>query len=120
MVSEVTDSHGWQVVRLKRNRLKPYLIRKAVVVTSDEGIKKAAYSDVATEIRAEIWPASGRVQSEIYGERVNYILNCLIDRETLVSEGDGFCIDSDKVTYKVISIKRYTNHQVLELERCRS
>lgn len=107
-------------MRLKRNRLKPYLIRKAVVVTSDEGVKKAAYSDVATEVRAEIWPASGRVQSDIYGERVNYILNCLVDRETLVSEGDGFCINSDKVTHKVISIKRYTNHQVLELEQCRS
>ncbi|WP_032532697.1 hypothetical protein [Streptococcus suis] len=107
-------------MRLKRNRLKPYLIRKAVIVTSDEGIKKATYSDVATKIRAEIWPASGRLQAEIYGERVNYILNCLIDRETLVEESDGFCIDSDKVTHKVISIKRYTNHQVLELEQCRS
>lgn len=107
-------------MRLKRNRLKPYLIRKAIVVTSDEGVKKHTYSDVATEVRAEIWPASGRVQSEIYGERVNYILNCLIDRETLVEESDGFCIDSDKVTHKVISIKRYTNHQVLELEQCRS
>ncbi|HEP1832006.1 TPA: hypothetical protein VB850_000316 [Streptococcus suis] len=106
-------------MRLKRNRLKPYLIRKAVVVTSDEGIKKAAYSDVATEVRAEVWPASGRLQAEIYGQRLAYILNCLVDRETLVSEGDGFCVDSDKVTHKVISIKRYTHHQVLELEQCR-
>ncbi|WP_238142241.1 hypothetical protein [Streptococcus suis] len=95
------------------------MIRKAVVVTSDEGIKKAIYSDVATEIRAEIWPASGRLQAEIYGQRLAYILNCLVDRETLVDEGDGFCINSDKVTHKVISIKRYTNHQVLELEQCR-
>ncbi|ATZ02964.1 hypothetical protein CVO91_02795 [Streptococcus suis] len=107
-------------MRLKRNRLKPYLIRKAVIVTSDEGIKKATYSDVATEIRAEIWPASGRLQAEIYGQRLAYILNCLVDRETLIDEGDGFCIKSDKVTHKVISIKRYTNHQVLELEQCRN
>lgn len=107
-------------MRLKRNRLKPYLIRKAVVITSDEGIKKAVYSDVATEIRAEIWPAAGRLQAEIYGQRLAYILNCLVDRETFVEESDGFCIDSDKVTHKVISIKQYTNHQVLELERCRS
>ncbi|WP_079395132.1 hypothetical protein [Streptococcus suis] len=107
-------------MRLKRNRLKPYLIRKAVIVTSDEGIKKTTYSDVATEIQAEIWPASGRLQAEIYGQRVAYILNCLVDRETLVSEGDGFCINSDKVTHKIISIKQYTNHQVLELEQCRN
>lgn len=107
-------------MRLKRNRLKPYLLRKAIVVTSDEGIKKATYSDVANEVRAEIWPASGRVQSEIYGHRLAYILNCLVDRETIVNEGDGFCIGSDKVTHKVISIKRYTNHKALELEQCRS
>lgn len=107
-------------MRLKRNRLKPYLIRKVIVDISDEGIKKVTYSDIATEIKAEIWPASGRVQAEIYGQRLAYILNCLVDLETSVHEGDGFCIDSDSVTYKVISIKRYTNHQLLELERCRS
>lgn len=107
-------------MRLKRKRLKPYLLREAVVTTSDEGIKKATYSDTATEIKAEIWPASGRVQAEIYGQRLAYILNCLVDRETPVREGDGFCIDSEKVTHKVISIKRYTNHQLLELEQCRS
>lgn len=104
---------------MKRNRLKPYLIRKAIVDISDEGIKKATYSDNATEIKAEIWPASGRVQAEIYGQRLAYILNCLVDRKTLVHEGDGFCINNDKVTHKVISIKRYTNHQLLELEQCR-
>ncbi|MGT2964201.1 hypothetical protein [Streptococcus acidominimus] len=96
------------------------MIRKVVVTTSDEGIKKAAYSDTATEIYAEIWPASGKVQSELYGQRLAYILNCLIDSETVVKEGDGFCIDSEKVTHKVVSIKRYTNHQLLELEQCRN
>lgn len=89
-------------------------------MTSDEGVKKVTYSDTATEIRAEIWPASGKMQAEIYGQRLAYILNCLVERSTAINEGDGFCIDSENVTHKVISIKRYTNHQLLELEQCRA
>lgn len=100
--------------------MKPYMTRKVTVVTSDEGIKKTVYSDTAIEIRAEIWPAGGKVQAEIYGQRLAYILNCLVEHSTVINEGDGFCIDSETVTHKVISIKRYTNHQLLELEQCRS
>lgn len=96
-----------------------YKHRKSQVVVSDEGSKKTVYSEQMREIKAEIWPASGKLQAEIYGQRLPYIFNCLMDLDGEIREKDGFCVGRDEVTHKVISIKRYTNHQLLELELCR-
>nr|DAP78342.1 MAG TPA: head closure knob [Caudoviricetes sp.] len=108
-------------MRLKKNRLKAYNMRKFQVIKTDEGIKREGYSDETIEIKAEIWPASGRLQAEIYGERLNYILNANVEKSTAIAEKDGLCVDKiDQVTHRVISIKEYSNHKVLELERVRS
>ena len=74
----------------------------------------------------EVWPASGKLQTEQYGNRLNYIQNCKIDgeykilykngktiykfREFSLCEGDGICLYSGKDNepdYKIISIKPY-------------
>lgn len=108
-------------MRLKKNRLKPYKMHRFQVIKTDEGIKREGYSDEAIEIKAEIWPASGRLQAEINGERLNYILNANVEKSTAIAEKDGLCVDKiDQVTHRVISIKEYSNHKVLELERVRS
>lgn len=107
-------------MRLKKSRLKPYILRKFQVQKTDEGIRREGYADEDIEIEAEVWPASGRLQAETYGERLNYILNANVERDTEVSEKDGLCIDDpEKVTHRVISIKVYSNHKVLELEKVR-
>ncbi|MGQ5513916.1 hypothetical protein ACUJ42_05195 [Streptococcus anginosus] len=101
--------------------MKPYNLRKFRVIKTDEGIKREGYSDKVIEIKAEIWPASGRLQAEIYGERLNYILNANVEKLTEIVEKDGLCIDDpDKVTHQVVSIKEYSNHKVLELERVKN
>lgn len=96
-------------------------MHKFQVIKTDEGIKREGYSGEAIEIKAEIWPASGRLQAEIYGERLNYILNANIEKLTEIAEKDGLCIDNpNQVTHRVISIKTYSNHKVLELEQIRN
>lgn len=107
-------------MRLKKNRLKPYLLKKHQTIKTNEGLKRTGYSDEGVTIYAEIWPASGNVQAEVYGQRLSYILNALVERDTMINELDGLCIDSDSVTHKVISIKTYSNHKVLELEDVRN
>ena len=59
-------------------------------------------------------------ESEIYGERVNDILNANAINDANINVKDGVCIDSKTdVTHRVISKKVYSHHQVLELERVR-
>ena len=105
---------------LKKKRLKLYNLKRFKKTVTDEGIAKEGYTDKVEEVRLELWPATSKLQSEIYGERVNDILNANASKDTDINVKDGVCIDSKaEVTHRVISKKVYSHHQVLELERVR-
>lgn len=106
---------------LKKNRLKPYPLRRFKKTVSDEGVVKEGYADDVEEVRLELWPATSKLQSEIYGERLNDILNANASKNADINVKDGICIDSKtEVTHRVISKKVYSQHQVLEVERVRA
>lgn len=105
---------------LKKSRLKLYPMKRFKKIVTDEGIAKEGYTDEVEEVRLELWPASSKLQSEIYGERLNDILNANASKNADINVKDGVCIDSKtEVTHRVISKKVYSQHQVLELERVR-
>ena len=105
---------------LKKNRLKPYPMKRFKKIVTDEGIAKEGYTDKVEEVHLELWPASSKLQSEIYGERLNDILNANASKDADINVKDGVCIESEtEVTHRVISKKVYSHHQVLELERVR-
>lgn len=98
---------------------KLYYLKKKTILVDNEGGKYPGYSDTAIEIKANVSPASGKLQAEIYGERLNYMLNMLYDGPQELREGDGMCVyvsKDSKPDYKVISIKRYS-HKAIELEK---
>lgn len=101
-----------------KNKKTYYLKRKVMVEDEEEGGKYPGYSE-PIEIKANISPASGKLQSEIYGQRLNYILNMLYDEDVQMVEDDGICVYVPKESdpdYKIISIKRYS-HLFIELEK---
>lgn len=83
----------------------------------------------ATAFQGEVWPASGKVQAAMYGEKLSYVRNIKMDGKYSVSvdeknrihyifengldiaESDGLCVYVSKESdpdYKIISIKPYT------------
>ena len=97
---------------------KTYYLKKKTIIEDNEGGKYQEYSE-SIEIQANIYPASGKLQAEIYGERLNYILNMLYDGQESINEGDGICVyvsKDNEPDYKIISIKRYS-HLFIELEK---
>lgn len=97
---------------------KNYWLKKKITTEDNEGNVYADYSE-PIEIKANIYPASGKLQAEIYGERLNYIFNMLYGGPEKLNEGDGICVFVDKDSkpdYKIISIKQYS-HQLIELEK---
>ena len=106
---------------LKKNRLKSYNLKRFKKTVTDEGVAKEGYADEVEEVRLELWPATSKLQSEIYGERLNDILNANASKDANINVKDGVCIDSKtEVTHWVISKKVYSQHQVLEVERVRA
>ena len=105
---------------LKKSRLKLYPMKRFKKTVTDEGVVKEGYADEVEEVRLELWPATSKLQSEIYGERLNDILNANASKDADINVKDGVCIESEtEVTHRVISKKVYSQHQVLELERVR-
>lgn len=122
-------------MRIKQSRIKRYSHRQAIPKKDNEGNSYVEYGSPAS-FEAEVWPAGGKLQVEMYGQRVNQIQNCRIngtyevvtDEKGRVSywighmeirEGDGICLnvqESNEPDYRIISIRPY-RYLTLEVER---
>ena len=98
---------------------KTYYLKRKEIIKDNEGGKYEGFEENATEIQANISPATGKLQAEIYGQRLKYIRNMLYDGSQELKEGEGLCVYVPKESnpdYRVISIKMYS-HLVIELEK---
>lgn len=122
-------------MRLKRNRLKTYSHRRAISKKDKEGNSYIEYGQPSS-FSAEVWPAGGKIQSEMYGQRVNNMYNCRIGEDyeieadekgrigyrigyTTIQEGDGICVyvpGEREPDYRIVAIRPY-RYLTLEVER---
>ena len=122
-------------MRLKRNRLMTIHHRKAKTEKDSEGHVNVVYGS-AVQLQAEMWPAGGKLQAEMYGIRLPNIRNLRVDGKyqevcrdgetcflledgTVISAKDGICLYSradEDPDYEVVAIRPYT-YLTLEVER---
>ena len=122
-------------MRLKINRLKTYSHRSAISKKDNEGNSYIEYG-LPSSFEAEVWPAGGKLQAEMYGQRVNHIQNCRINAGyevmadekgrvsyrigyTTIQEGDGICVyvpGEQEPDYRIVAIRPY-RYLTLEVER---
>lgn len=123
-------------MRLKRSRVKQYYHKQRFTKKDNESGTYEEYG-AAFGFRGEVWPGSGKVQAQMYGEKLSYIRNVKIEGRYTVStdskgrthyvypdglditESDGLCLYASKESdpdYKIISIKPY-NPLRLEAEK---
>lgn len=112
-------------MRMKRSRTRTYHLRNRAVDKDNEGVPIVSYGE-PIELTGEAWPASGKLQVETYGNRIDGIYNCKVQGayeiqtvEKVTSyvfeaftlrEGDGihlFAALDDEPDYRIISIKAY-------------
>lgn len=105
-------------MRLKN--LKKFNVYKWSTITDDEGGKYTDYSSEPIDCQLEVWAGGGKIQAEMYGERLAYMLNANAYLTADIAEKDGIAVNAtDKPDYKVVSVQKYTNHKVLLLELIR-
>ena len=121
-------------MRLRRNRLRQFHHREAIPRKDSEGSSFIDYGS-AVAFMAEEWAAGGKLQVELYGQRLPNIRNLRIDGRyseqpgkklqyaveggPVISPGDGIClyVSADSAPdYKVVAIYPY-NYLTLECER---
>lgn len=97
--------------------LKSYKVFPRTVTIDSEGGRYADYSSEPIVCELETWPAGGRVQAAMYGERLQYMRNANCYLSEPIKESDGVAVFSDDAPdYKVVSVQSYTEHKVLLLE----
>lgn len=104
---------------MRKCLMKTYYLRRRTAKKNSEGGSVVGYED-PIEIRATIWSAGGRVQAEMYGEKLAYMKNMLYEGTEKMQEGDGICVfaaPEDSPDYKIISIKAECRPLMMELER---
>lgn len=121
-------------MRMKRSTLKQYHLRNRKVERDREGVSVESFGE-AHPLTMQVWPAGGKVQTEQYGDRLNYIFNCRVegkyspvaDKDGLayqfdsfsLREKDGICLytTSDGLPdYRIIAVKPY-KPLYMEVER---
>ena len=123
-------------MRMRKSRVKIYYHKKRIIKKDLEGSTSEEYG-TASSISGESWPASGKVQAQQYGQRLNYIRNMRINGRyrtqtdekgnphyvledgTDIQELDGICLyvgKDQEPDYKIISIKPY-RFLTLEVEK---
>ena len=118
--------------RIKSSRIRTIKFCPRTVTKDSEGVPNVSYG-TAYEKQAEVWPAGGRLQVEMYGDRTTDMINLrvqgqyevsmqgkaygiLFDDGNQLTLGDGICVDSETPDYAVRSITPY--HPVrIEAER---
>lgn len=122
-------------MRIRRSRLNKFYLKKRIPKKDKEGNSYEEWSEPVSFV-GEQWPASGKVQVQQYGDRLNYILNLKLDGAYQVipekqgasfdfgnglvfREQDGICIFTDGESdpdYRIIAIKPYRQLK-MELEK---
>lgn len=114
-------------MRMRQSRIRTYYLRTRETVKDNEGNTSNEYAP-AVSFHGEVWPATGKVQAEVYGERLSYVRNVRVDGKYVITtdrdgivhyvypcgldivESDGVCLyvgaDEDP-DYKVLSVKPY-------------
>ena len=108
---------------MRLSALKNYFVYEPVIEKDGEGVTTERWIKRESML-LEIWPASGKLQAEMYGERLNYILNMILpknlDDDFRPTEKWGVNVYDQSINepdYRIISMKEYNRHYLYELEK---
>lgn len=109
-------------MRLNRKQMKPYQLVKKIDKKDKEGSTYQEFEPSFT-FEADIFPAGGKTQAEIYGQRLAYMMNMLCYQNDDIKEGDGICVyanENEGPDYIIVSIQRFNGgipHMMCSLEK---
>lgn len=104
---------------MRKSLMKTFYLRRRKTEKNKEGGSLVTYGEPIA-VKATIWPAGGRVQAEMYGEKLAYMKNMAYEGTEEMKEGDGICVfagPEDTPDYKIISINPEYSPRMMELKR---
>ena len=101
---------------MKKKSLKKFQHSSYIPQKDSEGNVIEKYDDVLHDGKAFIWPATSKVQAQMYGLQINDVLNMhWYERKFDIQVHD--LIIHEGIRYKVESIKVYHRFNAMEIKR---
>ncbi|REK69339.1 hypothetical protein [Paenibacillus paeoniae] len=108
-------------MRLLKRDQRSVAFKERVEAKELDGTSYTTYSDVALTIKGNVQPAGGKVMAEQYGERLAYMLVMYVEGNPGVKESAGAWVnvagDSTEPDYKVVAIRPWRRHAIIEMEK---
>lgn len=100
---------------MKKKSLKKFSHRRYLPDKDSEGNVIEKYEDKETKDEALIWPATSKIQANMYGLRINDICNMHYYGDINIHKHDMIIYGNNN--YKVISSKKYRRFLAMEIEK---
>lgn len=121
-------------MRLRERDKRPVIFRERIPMKEPDGTSYEGWSPLGEIIRGNVQPAGGRAMAEMYGERLGYMLTFFIEHTTeslqllnkfnSKNKGLGAWVyipdDRPETDYKVVAVRPWGAHIVIDLEAIRS
>jgi len=110
-------------MRLLRRDQRAVVFRPRITEKEPDATTYETWGDPVT-IFGHVQPAGGRVTAEMYGERAAYMLTMYVEGRPAVTESAGAWVDVPpeipNPDYRVVAIRPWSGHTVIDLEKVRS
>lgn len=107
-------------MRLRRRDQRAVVIKQRITVKEPDGTTYEDWGEPVT-IYGNVQPAGGRVMAEMYGERLGYMLTLYVEGRPNIPESAGVCVYTvDMPDYKVVAVRPWGAHTVVDLEKVRA
>ena len=110
-------------MRLRQRDKRPVVFRPRISGKDPDATPIETWGDPVT-ILGNVQPAGGRVVAEMYGERAAYMLTMYVEGKPAVTESAGAWVDipadSLEPDYRVVAVRPWGAHTVVDLEKVRA
>lgn len=107
-------------MRLRQRDQKAILFKQRTPLKENDGTTYEGWGEAIT-VYGNLQPAGGKVMSEMYGERLGYMLIMYVEDKPNILESSGAWVyvseDSPEPDYKVVAVRSWGSHSVIDLEK---
>lgn len=110
-------------MRLRERDLQVVYLKKRKVELDDEATEIISYPEEPIELRMNVQSASGTVNAQIYGSKLETMKSCKYQGDKIneaQNELDGICVYVGKEKepdFKIVSIQTFSTHKNIMLGR---
>lgn len=107
-------------MRLRERDKRSVVFKNRIPLKEPDGTTYEDWDPKGVTLRGNVQPAGGRLMAEMYGERLAYMLTMYVEPTVFIPEASFACIYKSEPDYKVVAVRPWGGHTVVDLEKVKT